>query len=210
MGGNSSVFSGIPLITLLMVGISVLVYALMNLGMEHILVGPLLISEYVRPTLPEIQQGEWWRLVTPMFLHFSIFHIVFNMLWTWELGRMIEWQQGAWLLAILVSAISVISNLAQYLVSGPLFGGMSGVIYGLFGYAWVQSLTNPRFRVRINPVIIKLMLGWFVLCWSGLLEIFFGLNVANTAHSAGLASGLGIALLVSGMVRSRGRRDTIS
>jgi len=202
MVGNSSVFSGIPLITLLMVGISVTVYALMNLGMEHILIGPLLISEYIRPTLPEIQQGEWWRLLTPMFLHFSIFHIVFNMLWTWELGRMIEWQQGAWLLAILVSAISVISNLAQYLVSGPLFGGMSGVIYGLFGYAWIQSLTNPRFRVRINPVIIKLMLGWFLLCWSGLLEKFFGLAVANTAHSAGLASGLGIALLVSGMVRS--------
>ena len=184
-----------------MIGSSVFVYALMTFGLEHIIVGPLLISEYIRPTLPEIQQGQLWRLVTPMFLHFSIFHIVFNMLWTWELGRIIEWQQGSWLLAALIFGISMVSNLAQYLVSGPLFGGMSGVIYGLFGYIWIQSLTNPRFRIRLNPVIIKLMLGWFVLCWSGLLERFFGLAVANTAHSAGLASGLVMALIASGIVR---------
>lgn len=189
-----------------MVGISVAVYALMTFGMEHIIVGPLLISEYIRPTLPEIQQGQWWRLVTPMFLHFSIFHLVFNMLWTWELGRIIEWQQGAWLLAILISGVSVVSNLAQYMVSGPLFGGMSGVIYGLFGYVWIQSLTSPRFRIRLNPVIVRLMLGWFVLCWSGLLEKFFGLAVANTAHSAGLASGALAALIVSGIVRGSGRK----
>ncbi len=184
-----------------MIGSSVIVYALMTFGLEHIIVGPLLISEYIRPTLPEIQQGQLWRLVTPMFLHFSIFHIVFNMLWTWELGRIIEWQQGSWLLAALIFGISIASNLAQYLVSGPLFGGMSGVIYGLFGYIWIQSLTNPRFRIRLNPVIIKLMLGWFVLCWSGLLERFFGLAVANTAHSAGLASGVVMALIASGIVR---------
>ena len=201
MGINSPMFSSTPSFTLSMIGSSVFVYALMNFGLEHIIVGPLLISEYIRPTLPEIQQGQLWRLVTPMFLHFSIFHIVFNMLWTWELGRIIEWQQGAWLLAALIFGISMVSNLAQYLVSGPLFGGMSGVIYGLFGYIWIQSLTNPRFRIRLNPVIIKLMLGWFVLCWSGLLERFFGLAVANTAHSAGLASGVVMALIVSGIVR---------
>ena len=201
MGINSPMFSSTPSCTLSMVGSSVIVYALMTFGLEHIIVGPLLISEYIRPTLPEIQQGQLWRLVTPMFLHFSIFHIVFNMLWTWELGRIIEWQQGPWLLAALIFGISMVSNLAQYLVSGPLFGGMSGVIYGLFGYIWIQSLTNPRFRIRLNPVIIKLMLGWFVLCWSGLLERFFGLAVANTAHSAGLASGVVMALIASGIVR---------
>ena len=201
MGINSPMFSSTPSCTLSMIGSSVIVYALMTFGLEHIIVGPLLISEYIRPTLPEIQQGQLWRLVTPMFLHFSIFHIVFNMLWTWELGRIIEWQQGSWLLAALIFGISIASNLAQYLVSGPLFGGMSGVIYGLFGYIWIQSLTNPRFRIRLNPVIIKLMLGWFVLCWSGLLERFFGLAVANTAHSAGLASGVVMALIASGIVR---------
>ena len=201
MTANIPVFSSAAPFTFLMVAVSVAVYALMTFGMEHVITGPLLISEYIRPALPEIRAGQWWRLVTPVFLHFSIFHIVFNMLWTWELGRIVEWRQGAWLLSILICAVGVVSNLAQYLVSGPLFGGMSGVIYGLFGYIWIQSLTNPRFRVRLNPVIIQLMLGWFVLCWSGLLEKFFGLAVANTAHSAGLASGVVMALLVSGIAR---------
>ncbi len=205
MGINSPMFSSTTPFTLSMVGSSVIVYALMTFGLDYVIVGPLLISEYIRPTLPEIQQGQLWRLVTPMFLHFSIFHIVFNMLWTWELGRIIEWQQGPWLLAALICGISTVSNLAQYLVSGPLFGGMSGVIYGLFGYTWIQSLINPRFRIRLNPVIIKLMLGWFVLCWSGLLERFFGLAVANTAHSAGLASGVVMALVASGIVRGYGK-----
>ena len=191
-----------PPLTIAMVTISVMVYLLMNVLNQHTITAPLLISEYIKPMLPEIFSGQYWRLVTPVFLHFSIFHIVFNMLWIWELGRLIEWRQGMVILGALTLALSVVSNLAQYFVSGPLFGGMSGVIYGYFGYVWIQSLTNPGFGIRLNPVIIKLMLGWFLICWSGILEQLFGLSVANTAHTAGLLSGMAIALTVSGVVRA--------
>jgi GlpG protein len=184
-----------------LVAISVAVFILMTLFDQRKVVGPLLISEYIRPTLPEILDGELWRLFTPVFLHFGIFHIVFNMLWTWELGKLIEWRQGIWMLGILTLVVSISSNLAQYFVSGPLFGGMSGVIYGYFGYVWIQSLTNPQFKIQLNPVIVKLLLGWFLICWTGLLEKIFGLNVANSAHTAGLVSGIVIALLVSGVIR---------
>ena len=175
----------------------------MTLGNQQSVAGPLLISEYIRPALPEIRDGQFWRLFTPVFLHFSIFHITFNMLWTWEFGRLIEWRQGPVALGLVTLISGVASNLTQYMVSGPLFGGMSGVIYAFLGYTWIQGLTNPRFGVRINPAILKLMLGWFVICWSGLLEKFFGLAVANTAHTAGLLSGILMALLVSGAVRLR-------
>ena len=184
-----------------LVATSVVVFILMNIGLQQALVAPLLISEYIRPTLPEILSGQVWRLVTPMFLHFSIFHIVFNMMWTWELGRLIEWRNGPVLLLAVTVIISITANLAQYFVSGPLFGGMSGVIYGFFGYVWIQGLTNPQFGIRLNPAIVKLMLGWFVLCWSGLLEIIFGIAVANTAHTAGLASGILVALVVTWLGR---------
>lgn len=178
-----------------------MVYLLMNVIDQQTIAARLFISEYIRPMLPEILAGQYWRLVTPIFLHFSIFHIVFNMLWTWELGRLIEWRQGMASLAALTVALSALSNLAQYLVSGsPLFGGMSGVIYGYFGYVWIQSLTNPGFRIRLNPVIIKLLLGWFLICWSGILDKIFGLSIANTAHTAGLLSGMAIALIVSGVL----------
>ena len=197
-----------PPLTMGLVAASILIYLMMNLGLQHIIIPPLLISEYLQPTLPEIYTGEVWRLVTPVFLHFGIFHIVFNMLWTWELGRLIEWRQGIWQLGALTLIVSIVANLAQYFVSGPLFGGMSGVIYGYFGYVWVQNLTNPRFGVQLNPAIVKLMLGWFVICWTGLLEKIFGIAIANTAHTAGLISGMVVSLIVSGIVQRniRGNR----
>ena len=197
-----------PPLTMGLVAASILIYLMMNLGLQHIIIPPLLISEYLQPTLPEIYTGEVWRLVTPVFLHFGIFHIVFNMLWTWELGRLIEWRQGIWQLGALTLIVSIVANLAQYFVSGPLFGGMSGVIYGYFGYVWVQNLTNPRFGIQLNPAIVKLMLGWFVICWTGLLEKIFGIAIANTAHTAGLISGMVVSLIVSGIVQRniRGNR----
>ena len=199
-----------PPLTMGLVAASILIYLMMNLGLQHIIIPPLLISEYLQPTLPEIFTGEVWRLVTPVFLHFGIFHIVFNMLWTWELGRLIEWRQGIWRLGTLTLIVSIVANLAQYFVSGPLFGGMSGVIYGYFGYVWVQNLTNPRFGVQLNPAIVKLMLGWFVICWTGLLETIFGIAIANTAHTAGLISGMVVSLIVSGIVQRniRGNRGS--
>jgi GlpG protein len=196
-----------PPLTIALVAVSIFVYLLMSFGPQQAIIAPLLISEYIRPTLPEILEGEVWRLVTPVFLHFGIFHITFNMLWTWELGRLIEWRQGAITLGVLTLLSGIAANLSQYLVSGPLFGGMSGVIYAYLGYVWIQGHTNPAFGVRINPAIVKLMLGWFVLCWSGILEKFLGLSVANTAHTAGLVTGIVAALAVSAQVRiSRGSR----
>jgi len=182
-------------VTLGFIAVSVLVYLLMTIGDREAVLRPLLISEYLRPTLPEIRAGQVWRLFSPMFLHFGIFHIVFNMMWTWELGRIIEHKQGKWLLLLVCLLSGALSNLAQYWISGPVFGGMSGVVYALFGYVWIQGLTNRKFALALNPAIVYLMLGWFVICWTGLLERLFGLSVANTAHTAGLLSGIVISFL---------------
>ena len=190
-----------PPATLALIAVSVIAYVLMTVGMRELILGPLMISKYLSPTLPEVFNGEVWRLVTPIFLHFSIYHIVFNMLLTWEFGRIIEWRQGVGLFLFVVLITALVSNLAQYFVSGPVFGGMSGVIYGLFGYLWIQSYTNPRFGVKLNPVVVKFLLGWFLICWSGILEKLFNLAVANTAHTAGLVSGMVMALLVSMSIR---------
>ena len=167
----------------------------MQIGDGESILRALLISEYLRPVLPEVSNGQVWRLFTPMFLHFGLFHIVFNMMWVFQLGQIIEIKQGKWMLSLICLLSGALSNLAQYWVSGPVFGGMSGVVYALFGYIWIQSLTNLRFGLRLNPALVYLMLGWFVICWTGLLEKFFGLSVANTAHTAGLASGIAISFL---------------
>ena len=188
-----------------LIAISLIVYLLMSLGLQDLIVSLLLISEYYQPVLPEISHGQLWRLFTPMFLHFSIFHIVFNLLWVWELGRIIEWHAGPVRLLVLALFISLAANLAQYLVNGPLFGGMSGIIYGYFGYIWVQSKTNSNFGFSLNPAVVKLMVGWFILCWTGILNWALNLNIANTAHTAGLICGILLAFTERGISRLKNK-----
>ena len=186
----------IPL-TLALVGISVVAYLLMTWWNEAAVLHALLISVHANLGLPEIADGQVWRLLTPIFLHSSIFHVSFNMLWVYLLGGLIEFRQGSWTLLALVLVTAVVSNFIQYLVDGPYFGGMSGVDYALFGYVWIQGMTNAEFGLRLNPQIVYLMLGWFVVCWSGILELLFGLGVANTAHTAGLVSGMLLSVVVT-------------
>lgn len=183
-----------PPLTIALVSICTLIYLGITM-LELPLVRPLLISEYTQPLLPEIQRGQAWRLITPIFLHFGIFHIVFNMLWTWEFGRLIEARHGAFGLLGLSALIAMISNLGQYYVSGPVFGGMSGVIYGYFGYLWIQGLFNPTYHLRLNPPVVYMLLGWLLLGWSGIFTLLFDLHIANTAHTVGLLSGIVLAFM---------------
>jgi|GEM_PF-4339684 Uncharacterized membrane protein (homolog of Drosophila rhomboid) len=73
------------------------------------------------PLTQVLQSGEWWRLVTPTFLHFSALHVIFNALWVWDLGRKIERYVGSikWLLGALF--VSIGANVAQYLISDTVF-----------------------------------------------------------------------------------------
>ncbi len=184
-------------VTLLLVAVCVAVFGLMNLwNLEQILRG-FYITIYMDRGLPEVTEGELWRLISPIFMHFGLFHIVFNMLWLYLLGGLLEIRQGKWLLLLLVLVSAVISNLGQFYFIGPYFGGMSGVIYALFGYVWIQGLVNAEFGVRLQPQIVNMMLIWFAICWSGVLNLVFGISIANSAHTAGLVSGIVLAVLLT-------------
>ncbi len=135
-------------------------------------------------------QGQYWRLVTPAFLHFGWMHIVFNSLWLWELGGRVEQALGSLHMLGLFLVTAVVSNVSQYAFGGPaLFGGMSGVVYGLLGFSWVAATLQPRWAFRPSKPIMLLMVGWLVLCILGVIEsLGFG-SVANAAHLGGLLSG---------------------
>lgn len=144
-----------------------------------------------RTGVGRIIRGEAWRLVTPIFLHFSVLHILFNMLWLRELGGAIEDRRGPVKYLGLVLLIAVVSNVGQYWITGqPLFGGMSGVVYGLFGYIWLKQRVEPAAGLALPPMAAFWMIGWFVLCWTGT----FG-NIANWAHTFGLFTGMLTGLL---------------
>lgn len=134
--------------------------------------------------------GQYWRLVTPVFLHFGWLHIVFNSLWLWELGSKVERVMGQMNMALLFLVIALVSNVSQYVFGGPgIFGGMSGVVYGLLGFAWVAPLLQPHWPIQPAPAIMLFMVGWLVVCMVGLVEVLGFGAIANAAHLGGLLCG---------------------
>lgn len=153
--------------------------------------------------------GQWWRWVTPVFLHFGWLHIVFNGLWTWEFGHRIEHRLGSGLLLLLFLLVALISNGAQALFGGAgLFGGMSGVVYGLLGFNWTAArLHRPWLALSPPPGVMAFMLIWLVVCVLGLVEVLGFGAIANAAHVGGLLSGLALGALAA--LGARWRRGAL-
>ncbi len=173
---------------------------------------PLPVDGTQMPSLlQELSAGQVWRLITPIFLHLGLFHLLFNMYWLILLGGLIESKRGSVRLLVLVLATAIPSNVAQLyfdfsLAGGlhlaprlnPYFGGMSGVNYGLFGYVWMKSRLQPDQGMMIGTQTVVILMLWFFLCLSGLIG-----NVANTAHAVGLVVGLVAGLVPTARLPQR-------
>lgn len=84
----------------------------------------------------------------------------------------------------------------QYTYGGSyLFGGLSGVIYGLLGYCMIIEFESRDYRYGLEPAIYMFMLVWLVLGFIGILDIFGFGNVANFAHLGGLIAGIIFAMI---------------
>ena len=140
----------------------------------------------------EVMHGQIWRLLTPIFLHMSFMHILFNMLWFKDLGYLIENVFGKSFFIKFLLISGVVSNTLQYCVSGPEFGGMSGVLYAFLGFIWVYKKINSEFEFPIPRYDVIMMIGWFFLCLTGWIG-----PIANTAHGAGLVTGIFTAVFFS-------------
>jgi GlpG protein len=147
-----------------------------------------------KPSLLAIlKSGQVWRFVTPIFLHFSVLHIFFNMMWLKNLGRAIEFNRGTWRFLALILVLAVASNIGQYwwvMTFSPKqwpenFGGMSGVDFGLIGYLWMKGRTQPQQGLGIPRDQLVLAILWMLLCIGGA----FG-PIANAAHVFGFGTGM--------------------
>lgn len=172
---------------------------------------------FPRDGFEQIKQGEVWRLITPIFVHFGLMHLVMNLQGLYVLGSAIEHRRGTAKFAWMVFSIAIVSNVLQYLSGvwwpphqpNPLFGGISGVVFGLFGYVWMKTWFDPEDGMVLHSTSIFLCLLFFALCilrdipalsghFSGMLP-----HVANTAHSVGLVMGVVYGYLGS-RLRTRG------
>tara|TARA_B100001175_G_scaffold282160_1_gene261028 strand:- start:6303 stop:6926 length:624 start_codon:yes stop_codon:yes gene_type:complete len=135
--------------------------------------------------------NQWWRLISPILIHFSFTHLAFNCLWIYVLGEKIERVDSKTVFVLLVIFSSICSNFLQYYwTSSSLFGGLSGVIYGLLGYCMILEMESDDERYELPPALYMFMIIWLLLGFFEVLDMFGFGKVANFAHLGGLISGM--------------------
>ncbi len=145
--------------------------------------------------------AEPWRLATSVLVHGDPIHFLFNAVWIWLFGTLIEEVLGHARTAGLALFLGVGSGAAEYAIQDGGIG-LSGIVYGFFSLLYVGEGADRRFRDVVDPRTLGLFLGWFLFAIAatemGLLRI------ANVAHAIGGLQGVLVGEALAG--RGRGRR----
>lgn len=151
------------------------------------------------PTFEKIREGQYWRLFTPCLLHLDLLHIFFNMLWLIVLGKQMEQRLSPLRYILFILIVGIISNTAQYLMSGPNFVGFSGILVGMLAFIWMRQRHAAWEGYQIDKLTFIFML-LFILGMAGIqiasfvleksYNVAFSPNIANIAHLTGGLLGL--------------------
>ena len=169
-----------------------------NFGLNNFLEPLLFIKTNLNSSFENtyLINNEWWRLITPTFLHFSLTHLVFNCLWIYILGQRIEKLDGLSVFLFIFILTGILSNAGQFFWTQQyLFGGLSGAVYGLLGYCFIIELDGRHGRYGLPEALYLFMFIWLLVGFTGVLSFFGFGNVANTAHLVGMIAGFIIGLV---------------
>ena len=181
--------TGIPWITYSIIAICTAIFAYLNLAQGTSSYGS--IASKIAPSCVEIWTGAYWGLVSSAFVHFAFWHILFNMWWAKDFGRVLEPTMGRGKYVMFIVGAVVTGSGAQLAFSGQTGIGFSGVVYAMFGYALVARRVEPRYRRIVNTQTAQWLLGWLVLCI--VLTVAKVWQIANGAHVAGFLFGFLVA-----------------
>jgi len=178
-----------PFMTVGLIVIMVLVYGAMTVSGGSTNVNVLIT--YGAKVNALIQQGEWWRLATPMFLHIGFTHILMNMITLYFVGTQIEAAFGhtRFLVMFLVSGIG--GNIASFCFSDSLSAGASTAIFGLFGAFMMLGESFWQ-----NPVISQLARTFMAFVVMNIAFDVFTPGIDLAGHIGGLAAGFLVAYTV--------------
>jgi len=169
-----------------------------NFGLNNFLEPLLFIKTNLNSSFENtyLINNEWWRLIAPTFLHFSMTHLVFNCLWIYILGSRIEKLDGLSIFLFIFILTGILSNAGQFFWTQQyLFGGLSGSVYGLLGYCFIIELDGRHGRYGLPEALYLFMFIWLLVGFTGVLSFFGFGNVANTAHLVGMIAGFIIGLI---------------
>jgi rhomboid protease GluP len=145
---------------------------------------------------PATLGGQWWRLLSCVFIHGGLLHIAFNMWCLWDLGRLAESIYGHWTFAAVYAITGVSASLGSLIWNpGILSVGASGAIFGIAGALiasfYLGEFSLPRAAMSGMLRSVVLFVGY---------NLFFGAVIArtdNAAHIGGLLMGLLLGALIA-------------
>ncbi|WP_420843297.1 rhomboid family intramembrane serine protease [Levilactobacillus senmaizukei] len=138
-----------------------------------------------------VQQGEWWRLVTPIFLHIGFTHILMNMITLYFVGMQIEAAFGHTRFLIMFLVAGIGGNVASFCFSDSLSAGASTAIFGLFGAFLMLGESFWQ-----NPVIRQLARTFLAFVVMNIAFDVFTPGIDMAGHLGGLVAGFLIAYTV--------------
>lgn len=177
-----SVFSfGKPFLTYILIALNVMMFAVMiaagsSTDPEHLI-------RFGAKFNPLIIEGEWWRIISSMFLHSGFIHILMNMVALYYLGIIVERIYGSWRFMWIYLLAGIGGGLASFAFSVYVSVGASGAIFGLFGALLFFGLIHKKIFMQTMGRGILTVIG---------INIAIGLTIPQidmSAHIGGLITG---------------------
>lgn len=182
-----------PMLTYVLIALSVIVTVASLAAGDHTesLLYRIGNIGYVEPD--KIWSGQYWGLVTPIFIHGGWIHLFFDMVWLYQIGRLMEPALNQVVYLAIIAASAAVGSACEILISGSPGIGMSGVVYALFGVMWMGQGIVPAWRALATPQNMQYMVAWALFCVAA--TQFHLLNIANGAHGGGFLFGLCVGAL---------------
>ncbi|MBB5324705.1 rhomboid protease GluP [Anoxybacillus tepidamans] len=179
---------GTPLFTYVLIGLQVLMFLVLEWKGGS--TNPAVLIQYGAKFNPLIKEGEWWRFITPIFLHIGFFHLFMNTMALYYLGMTVERLYGSWRFLFIYFLAGFFGTLGSFLFTSSLSAGASGAIFGLFGaLLYFGTVYRHLFFKTMGTNII------------GLVALNLGLGllipgIDNAGHIGGLIGGFLAASIV--------------
>ncbi|MDR6998742.1 rhomboid family intramembrane serine protease [Neobacillus niacini] len=132
---------------------------------------------------PLIYEGQWWRFITPIFLHIGFLHLAMNTLALYYLGVAVERLYGNLRFLFIYLFAGIVGVIASFIFSPNLSAGASGAIYGCFGALLYFGMIQPKLFFRTMGLNLIVVLG------INLVFSFSASGIDSAGHLGGLAGG---------------------
>jgi rhomboid protease GluP len=201
---------GAPRVTEILIAINVVVFIAMTIATRRLAgFGLQDLERWGANYGPLTVGGQWWRLLSAVFVHANPLHVLINMWVFWNIGRLTERLFGRWTFLTLYLAVAVLASLSSIAWNPSLISvGASGAIFGVFG-AYLAYLAKRQTRVPL-AVIRAHWLSTLAFVLFSLIGGALQTGIDNAAHVGGLIAGFALGWILARPLEAAALRPSLS